>query len=228
MVKAKTKIKVKKKKCSGTGKAKGHGCKELKYMHRYGLCGQCFYKWLYETEEGKETLQKTMIRASVSVKKAKPKRKYTKWQEKPLNEMIQYVQNNICNPYIRLRDIEKYGIYSCISGGGKISDCGHYFNVKNYQRLRFCIQNVNGQSYSHNRDISDPGHLNEYRQGLINRFGKKYLKELEQLEIDSRNWPKMTRIDLIEIGKTYVMLTEKRLWVFSHIEFNNYKNLINK
>lgn len=220
-------IKTKKKICKGTGRAKGLGCGISHYMHMYGLCTTCFKSFLYNSEEGKKMLDKTLTRAKKIANKPQ-KRKYTKWVDKPTNEMIQYLQSEIVNPYIRLRDIEKHGAYNCISGGGKVSDAGHFYNVKNNQRLRFCIQNIHGQSYSHNRDTADPGHINEYRKGLINRFGEKYLKELEQLKASSNNWPKFDKIDLIEIGRTYEYLTKKRIWCFKNIEFENYRKIINK
>lgn len=219
-----------KKRCIGTGKASGYeSCDKIVTRFKFGLCRTCFFEWLNTTPEG-ENYQPNLIKSTLNRvrKESKVKRKYVKWEEKPLSEMVKHVQDLIVNPYIRMRDIETYTIYNCISGGGKISDAGHFFNVKNYGRLRFCIQNIHGQSYSHNRDSADPGHLNQYRQGLINRFGEKYLKELEQIERDSKDWPKLDRISLIEIAKTYENLTKKKLWCFRHEEFENYKNILNK
>jgi hypothetical protein len=222
-------IKTKEKNCKGTGKAKGFGCGNLSYKRTYGLCDNCLKEWAYNTYLGHEYLAKTSLRKVRKEKKdSKPKRKYVKWIDKPTNEMITYIQDNIVNPYIRMRDIHVHGIHNSISGGGKITDAGHFYTVKNNQKLRFCVQNIHGQSLGHNRDIADPGHLNEYRIGLINRYGENYLKELQELSKDSNNWPKLLRVDYIEIGKTYERLTKKRIWCFRHEEFLNYMRIINK
>jgi hypothetical protein len=216
----------KQKKCSGTGKAKGYGCGEIKFIHRYGLCGGCFYDWLYNSEPGRNLLEKTKIKAKRKVEKeSRPKRKYVRWIDKSFKEMQQYVQTEIVNPYIRLRDIESFG--KCISSGNKIHDAGHYYSVGAFPKLRYCCQNIHGQNASDNRFKG--ADLLNYQDGLRERFGDAYFEELMyDIKTDSINWPKLTKTDLIEIGKTYEMLTKKRIWCFRHEEFLNYMDIIKK
>ena len=58
------------KKCKGINKAKGYGCGELVERRKYGLCfkHKCFQKWLYGTDEGKETLNRHTIKAKKETK----------------------------------------------------------------------------------------------------------------------------------------------------------------
>lgn len=62
-------IKQKLKPCKGIGKAVGYGCKNQVYIFKYGLCKQCFLKWLHNSEDGKKLLNK-------SIKSNKSKYKY--------------------------------------------------------------------------------------------------------------------------------------------------------
>lgn len=217
-------IKKKPKKCKGTGKAKGYGCSQIKYIQRYGLCSDCFKNWVYNTDEGKELLKKTITSATKKVaKETRKKKKYVKWIDKPLNEMVQYVQFKIVNPYIKLRDNTCYG--RCISSGNAIIDAGHFFATTEI-KLRFNVQNIHGQNHSDNRFKG--GNLQAYKEGLISRHGQSYFNTLERLKTESKDWPKIDRVELIKIGKTYEYLTRNRIWCFTHLEFENWKNLINK
>lgn len=49
------------KKCRGINKAKGYGCGEVKEIVYSGLCNDCYKPWLFESEAGKEKLQKSII-----------------------------------------------------------------------------------------------------------------------------------------------------------------------
>ncbi len=217
-------MKIKDKPCKGTGKTKGLGCGEITKFRKYGLCASCLGEFLFGTEQGKLILEKTKIKAKNKVKKElTPKRKYIKWTDKPLNEMIQHVQFSIVNHYIKLRDNECYN--RCISSNCAIIDAGHYYPTT-IGRMRFNIMNIHGQNHSDNRFKS--GNLAAYKAGLIERHGLNYFTTLERLKIDSNKWPKLDRIELIKIGKTYEHLAKKRIWCFNHYEFENYKNIINK
>ncbi len=210
-------------KCHGSGRAIGFGCGQKVYRFRYGLCKFCFSEWLYGTDEGKNLLQGTIKKAKKEANRP-PKRKYIKWQDKEFQEMKKYVQDEICNPYIRARDIN-FG-YGCISSGNQIEQAGHFYPTSTAPKLRFSPQNINGQSIYSN--MHKHGDLENYRIGLIKVHGQKHFNELKNLKIESLKWPKLDKFELIKIGITYEQLTKKRIWCFSHLEFNNYKDLFNK
>jgi hypothetical protein len=211
--------------CKGTGKAKGYGCKKPSYKRVYGLCDKCYVDWLLNTPEGKEKLEKTRIKARKKVEKElKPKRKYIKWADKDLKDMVAYVQDEICNPYIRLRDIENS--YRCISSGGVVEHAGHYISVGENASMRFIISNIHGQSARAN--THKHGDVLRYKEGLINRFGQKYLDDLERLKVKYSTGKHLDKLEVIRIGKTYEWLTKKKVWCWIHDEFENYKNIINK
>ena len=220
------------KKCKGAGKAKGKGCGQMvptqlygKTNRVYGLgisCG-CYRDWLLNTPEGKEKVEKTKIKASKKVKE-KPKRKYTRWQDKPTKDMISYVQDELCNPYIRLRDIESG--YRCISSGGVIEHAGHCFAVGSAPGLRFNIMNIHGQRGMEN--VHKHGDFQNYKEGLINRYGVKYFEKLEQLKVKANKIKQLDRQEVIRIGITYKWLLDNKVWCFHYDEFENYKNILNK
>lgn len=219
MIKRKPKI------CKGTASAKKYGCSQLKFIHQYGLCASCYVNWLYATPEGSVKLNKVTTRAKKQVKEDnRPKRKNIKWVDKPTHEMAIYIQENIVNPYIRARDLEHD--YRCISSNGVIEHAGHCFSVGSTPGLRFNIMNIHGQSHSAN--VHKHGDFENYRLGLINRFGLAYFKEISCLKIKADRRKNLDRDEIIRIGKTYEYLTKKKLWCFNHEEFENYKNIINK
>ncbi len=217
-------IEPKKNKCRGSGKAKGYGCNNLVFRYKYGLCHTCFFKWLNSTPEGKEMRPSVIKSALNSVRKSKPKRKYIKWEDKPTNEMITYVQDNICNPYVRFRDTESG--YRCISSNGVIEHSGHCFSVGSCPGLRFEISNIHGQQAKANTHLH--GDFQNYKEGLIKRHGIKYFEKLEQLKIKANRSKQLDRLEVIRIGKTYEWLTKNKQICFNHDEFENYKNILNK
>jgi hypothetical protein len=215
----------KKNKCRGSGKALGYGCGELVFRYKLCMCRTCFFEWLNETPEGNEYRSKLIKKTLNKVREEKKvKRKYIKWEEKPTKEMITYLQDNIVNPYIRLRDIENG--YRCISSDGVIEHAGHCFSVGSCPGLRFNIMNIHGQQHAAN--VHKHGDFDNYRIGLIERHGLAYFEELSRLKIKAERNKILDRLEVIRIGKTYEYLTKKTIWCFSHLEFENYKNIINK
>jgi hypothetical protein len=213
------------KSCKGTGDAKGHGCGELKEIYRYGLCGKCYPNWLYNTPAGKKKVNRVIPIAKKKVEKEnKPKQSRVKWEDKEFSDMVKYVQEQICNPYIRARDNYNYG--KCISSNCSITDAGHRFPVSTHPQLRFIISNIHGQNIGDNR--FNPDHTAKYDQGLIERHGQKYLNDLEALKKQSYSWRKLTKWDVLRIGKTYKYLHKNKIWCFCPKEFKNYIEIVCK
>ena len=218
-------ILIKKNKCRGTGKSLGHGCGDLVIRYKFGLCRTCFFDWLNNTPEG-EKYQPYLIRSKLNQvrKESKVRRKYVKWTDKSFKEMVNYVQDCICNPYIRLRDIENG--YRCVSSDGVIEHAGHCFSRGSCPGLRFNIMNIHGQQAKANTHLH--GDFQNYKEGLIKRHGLKYFETLEQLKIKSIKSKQLDRGEVIRIGKTYEWLMKNKQWCFNHDEFENYKNILNK
>lgn len=83
--------------------------------------------------------------------------------------------------FIRARDTDENGYCRCISCGTvrhwKEMDCGHYIAKGSDTALKYNEINNNGQCTSCN--VYKSGNLINYRQGLINKYGEKLVKELE-------------------------------------------------
>lgn len=82
----------KEKKCKGTGKAAGHGCGNKKFLSRFGLCSECYPKWLFHTEEGQELIIKSSNISPYSKKRVSSLQKYNKLRI----EFLSKPENKIC------------------------------------------------------------------------------------------------------------------------------------
>lgn len=173
-------MKVNKKVCSGTGKAKGFGCKESKYIHRYGLCQSCFIDWLYNSEAGKETLNKAKIVGKKKTKIEKKKEDRRKKQEFNTSNAMRNADIYFSR-YIRLKHSED-GDCTCYTCGDiypiKEIDNGHYMK-REHKATRYEENNCKPQCKTCNGDIKHNGKQLEFRINLINEVG---LEEVERIE----------------------------------------------
>lgn len=189
-------INPKPKKCKGTGLAKGNGCGTEVLHRKYGLGLYCCYnKWLLNTPEGKEQLQKMTLKAAqprISLEKAiKDSKHKSKIQAHLVNT------KEIVHEMIRLRDKGK----PCISCGCQWNSdfqAGHCFAVNNYRSIRFNFDNISGQCEYCNLFLD--GNVPEYILSLPNRIGVAKFDELKSLaRRDKKFIKKWSRDELAEI-----------------------------
>lgn len=90
---------------------------------------------------------------------------------------------SIFNAYIRERDRDLDGKWTCICCGNRIDkpNAAHYAPVKLYPTLRFDEQNVNVSCIFCNRT---EGNSIGYRRGLIKKIGEKAVINLETKALD--------------------------------------------
>ena len=101
--------------------------------------------------------------------------------------------------FIRMRDKDLPCI-ACGTHRSQIWDAGHYFPAGQYSGLIFEESNVHKSCRACN--CFHHGNLINYRFGLVNRYGLRYVEKLEELSVVSRNY-KYTRDELIEIREYY-------------------------
>lgn len=188
----------KEKKCKGTGKAKGHGCGELKTIHRYGLCSKCFAGWLYNTDEGKILLNNSAIRAKKSIERTKRlQAKKEKQEIKKKSEFEKELQTEI-NSIVRLLDVDK-GCISCDHGWTekwtRQAHAGHYYSVGSDPTLRFNLLNIWKQCSICNNWKS--GNERKYEIGLTTHYGKEVVDKIKQFKSKYKSI-NLTKDDLIE------------------------------
>ncbi len=112
----------------------------------------------------------------------------------PLPKLKKKAQD-IFNKWIRMRDYDQ----RCISCNGPVEQAGHYFSSGHFSALTFNEMNVNGQDIRCNMFLN--GNLIFYRQGLIRKYGKDKVDELEKLaEVRTYKW---SRTELEEIINKY-------------------------
>lgn len=107
--------------------------------------------------------------------------------------------------YIRTRDTGLPCI-SCGTQNAKEIHASHYFNANLYSGLIFDERNVNASCDYCNVYLS--GNLIGYRKGLVERFGKEFVEQLESESNSKRNY-KYTKEELISIKKKYDSLIKK-------------------
>jgi len=121
-----------------------------------------------------------------------------KSKSKPLPALLKQAQIKV-NKAIRLRDKE----LGCICRGcnGQVEHASHYFSQGHHSYLRFDHRNIHGSCAKCNLFLS--GNLIKYRQGLIDRYGEQYVKDLEELEANAPKVFKWDRQSLEEILFVY-------------------------
>ena len=192
-------MKVKEKPCKGIGKAKDFkGCGEMRLHRTYGLghvCG-CYRKWLFNTDEGKAKMTRTILKAteaSRSLEDAEKKHHETKGIATALD-----TTKTCVHEMVRLRDEGK----PCISCGCQWNSdfqAGHCFPTR-YRSIRFNFFNINGQCVGCN--IGKDGNETQYLLKLPLRIGKDIFENLKSLALEDGKFNKhWTRDELSEIRK---------------------------
>lgn len=132
-----------------------------------------------------------------------------KKKTKPLNKMIQELQNNVVNPYIRLRD-SKGDFFKCIScGKWKHKDhmqAGHFHSVSKSSGLRFDPDNIHGEDDGCNCYNED--HLIGYTINLRQKLGEEKFEALqERYEYHRKNGKRWTKTEIRELEEVFKGLT---------------------
>ena len=115
-------------------------------------------------------------------------------KDKSISVLIQELQP-IFNAFIRERD---KGL-PCIScGDPHPTDAGHLFKVSTHPEMRFNPMNVHSQCRACNS--LDDGNFEAYCDGIVARYGRKYLQEViqESIRLRQSNF-KWSKSDLKEM-----------------------------
>lgn len=229
-------MEAKAKKCKGVGKALGHGCGQLSYNRKFGLCldgNKCFYKWLYSTEEGSEVVKSYAIKAKKEVnqasKKEKRQRINTMREESKSIAKLLSETKALFQKLIRIRDFGK----NCVCCGEYLGDsrgafdAGHYLKAELYSGLIFHPDNVNGQRKFCNQHLN--GNEAEYSINLPKRIGQERFEWLINNRFRLKDY-KYHRTELNEIKAFYTLelkQVEKGLKNIEDVDFiEPIKNII--
>lgn len=105
--------------------------------------------------------------------------------------------DKVFSEFIRLRDSSN-GVFKCISCGEvktfDQSDCGHYIN-RIHMATRFDERNCNAQCRHCNRFME--GNIPKYRKGLIEKYGKEAVEDIERLQDTTRQIKEVEYKELI-------------------------------
>lgn len=135
------------------------------------------------------------------------KKEDKEWREKKkalkekLKTLTEYEKDarKVYQKWIRMRD-EKRPCISCNATQAKQWDGGHYYKAELYSGLIFDERNCHKQC-SRCNDLYSGMQL-EYRAGLIERYGKEFVEQLES-EANSKRDYKYTKQELIDIKNKY-------------------------
>lgn len=210
-------INSKNKPCKGVGYAIGFGCGESALKRKYGLCKNCYSKWLFLPEN--EEFKKKFF--SLNKKKVdKDKKEFAKEKKKKLitTQDLKRKLQPLVNKIARLIDAEK-GCISCNHGWEELpfrrkADAGHYTSVGSNESLRFNLFNIHKQCSICNTYLS--GNQSKYIKGLKRVYGDDYaeyvdtelnklfpLMKWSMIEIENAIKEARAVIKEIEIGKDY-------------------------
>lgn len=210
------------KKCKGTIKAKGRGCGEIKTIFRHGLCFICYKDFLFNSNEGKEILNKSIITGKKRADKEDKKRKKF---EKDANKSIAKLIAEVRIPFQKLIRIRDHG-QQCICCERMLPfnigdyDAGHFLKAELYTGLIFHPDNVFGQLKHCNK--YEHGNENGYRGGLIKRIGIERYNHLNDVKNTLKEY-KFSKEQLIKMKKYYnkeLRLVEKGLKNINDVDFN--------
>jgi hypothetical protein len=191
----------KKKPCKGNYRSNHfEGCNELVHAYKYGLCKPCFIEWCYSTGEGSQYLRKQIIPQAKKEVERKQKASDKKQREKLKTlSQLEAEARKYFQRYIRLRDQDK-PCPSCGTYTADLWDGGHFYKAEIYSGLIFDERNCHKQCRKCNRFLG--GNENNYRLGLIHRFSKEYVLQLDADAIQKRDY-KYSREELLEIKAHY-------------------------
>lgn len=173
---------MKEKRCRGTGRALGFGCSEISVIHKFGLCLSCFKNWLFNSENGKEYLYKTQLKAKKDVTIEKKRELKEKKEQVAKKSYYEKQLEHEINAIVRLIDNDK-GCISCDHGWHKPATrqwhAGHRVSIGSNPTLRYHLFNIFKQCSICN----DWKSANEraYDAGIIKIYGKAvydYIKSL--------------------------------------------------
>ncbi len=169
-------IKVKPKKCKGIGKAVEYGCGKEVIKRVNGLCQSCYGKFVSnDTGKIQRSIEKARKIRDAAEKRIQRERKVELMSTTAYwSKVVQPVINEIA------RLIDK-GL-PCISSGNfpDVAHGGHYISVGANRTLSLNLHNIHLQSVESNHFKG--GDMLRYREGLINRYGIKYVEFIEGLK----------------------------------------------
>jgi hypothetical protein len=215
------------KQCKGTGKAiYSECCGKSTLPFKFGLCYECYKKWLLESDSGNEYMQRQMRFAQKKVK-IEHKKETQKIKEKLISTdeyRSKYVQP-IINEIARIID---YG-QPCIASGlhsGKMNG-GHFIAVGSNRTTSLNLHNIHSQSFASNSWKG--GDNAKYRTGIKKVYGEAYLKFMESL--NAMDAIKLTKEQLIEIKETASVIRselKKNMVILSPEERIELRNRVNE
>ena len=112
---------------------------------------------------------------------------------------LKKIARGVFQKWVRLRDKD----LPCISCGtftSEIWDAGHYFKAELFSGLIFDERNCHKQCRKCNTFLN--GNEIQYRIGLVNRFGERWVKKLEK-DSEKLRVKKYTKSELEDIQKKY-------------------------
>lgn len=179
-------MQTKKKPCKGHGKAIGFGCCEPCYPKMYGLCYKCYKDWLYNSEQGKEIIKKSIIKAkkniSISYKRERSEQKKALKKTSKKDVFYQSSAWKYCSKYVLLFYSDSEGYVECSTSGlryqlpNKNIQAGHYFKATDHAGTAFDFKNLAPQSYRDNFYYS--GKPEVMKEWLIKTHGQDIIEYL--------------------------------------------------
>lgn len=150
----------------------------------------------------KSPLRRSTPLKRASFKKRSPLESNTKTTKKSNGAALVNLFDRLFSKYIRLRDSNGDGTFTCISCGRKLpieySQCGHFYPRANMS-TRFDPDNCHSECIECN--CFDQNHLEGYRRNLIEKIGEDRVLELDRRAKEMKKWSHYELEEQIEYYK---------------------------
>jgi len=174
------------------------GCGENKVIFRYGICRECWFKFLKSEKSNdyiKKMLPKAKRKTEILKKQKRIKEKKDNKQKSDYEKLLQKKVNKIA----RMLDVNT-GCHSCerpYNWNGRW-DGGHFYSVGSNPTIRYNLHNIYKQCMvcNHFKHANDRA----YKEKLIKIFGVKHFNE-KILSLKQMPAIHLSKNDLIEKNK---------------------------
>lgn len=218
-------MEAKKKECKGNYRSNHFdGCGEMVYRFKYGLCQDCFRKWVLSTPEGGKHLHKQII---PQAKKEVTSKRKKETQAKKINLLSKdgyrkkYLQP-VINEIARIIDNGQ----PCIANENqKVTDGGHFISTGSNRQTALNLHNIHGQS--RNSNSFQGGEDLKYYKGLIKRYGQEYADFCDSLRQSKAKHTKQDYIEAFKRAKAFRLAISKKNAIYDNqhrIELRNQGN----
>lgn len=187
-------MEVKEKPCKSMGKALGFsGCGKKTKFRKYGLCMNCYPKFILETDAGKIIMAKSILK--VQKPRLEAEAYSSEYKGKNALKSAHVNTRMQVHAFVRERDKGKPCI-SCNAPYNNSFQAGHFYKSETFTTLKYHLDNIHGQCERCNLFME--GNFDNYSLNLPNRIGNERFNALVFLAAQDKHQEKVWDLDKLK------------------------------